>query len=521
MKNLFGVGLVLTTIFLGGCNDSSDSNSNENTSSSSSAKNLTIQTYTPGSEGIFAVASTVISGEKDAILVDAQFQKKYAKEVVDLIKKSGKNLKYIYISHSDPDYYFGTDEILKAFPNAKVVSTAQTAYLITASKDDKLAVWKDQLAADAPEKIIIPEALNEGYLELDGKRVEVQLDPEDTAHSFLWIPSLKTALGGISVSYDSHLWMADTDGAEGIDKWVKQIEKIKSLNPEKVIPGHYVKSDFSPKPLDWIKDYLVNFKTAITQYKTSADIISFMDKAYPNLDDKPTLEMSAQVFSKELDWKVASPYPVIGQKITVDFDAMKFNLDFTDNKNMSFAGAGGAAGPEINDKVTYTPIEIAKNVFMVYWHEDKSGDNVVHIQDYNRDVVYTNIASSDSSFTHLQGKITGVKGVIKDANLQGPLDAAFFAQGQTLNADFGDTKYTLQFKDDKNLVVTSTTPTQTANVEYVAKQVAANVFMVYWTDPATKRNVVQILDNANKIIYQNIAQADGTFTHLKGEFSVN
>ncbi|QIO04890.1 MBL fold metallo-hydrolase [Acinetobacter shaoyimingii] len=519
MKKLFGVGLVLTTIFLGGCNDSSDS-SDQNESSSGAP--LTLQTYSPGADGIFAVASTVISGEKDAILVDAQFQNKYAKEVVDLIKKSGKNLKYIYISHSDPDYYFGTNEILKAFPNAKVVSTAQTAYLISASKDDKLAVWKDQLAADAPEKIIIPEALNEGYLELDGKRVEVQLDPEDTAHSFLWIPSLKTVLGGISVSYDSHLWMADTNGAEGIDQWIKQIEKIKALNPEKVIPGHYVKSDFSPKPLDWIKEYLVNFKTAIGQYKTSGEIIQFMDKAYPNLEDRPTLEMSAQVFTKEIDWKVAAPYPVIGQTVTIDFDSVKFDLDFKDNKNMSFVGAGGSVGLETNDKVVYTPVEIAKNVFMVYWHEDKSGDNVVHVQDYNRDLVYTNIASKDSSFTHLQGKITGVKGVIQDSSQQGTLTDPFFALGQTLNADFGDAKYTLQFKDGKNLVVTSTTaPIQTANVEYVAKQVAANVFMVYWTEPSTKRNVVQIFDNANKVIYQNIAQADGAFIHLKGQFSAN
>lgn len=515
MKKIFGLGLVLTTIFLGACNNSSDSSSNND--ASPLAQNLTLETYTPGADGIFAVASTIISGEKDAILVDAQFQNQYAKEVVELIKKSGKNLKYIYISHSDPDYYFGTAEILKAFPNAKVVSTAQTAYLITASKDDKLDVWRKPLGTDSPEKIIIPEALNEGYLELDGKRIEVQLDPEDSAHSFVWIPSLKTALGGISVSYASHLWMADTDGAQGIDQWLKQIDKIKALNPEKVIPGHYVQSDFSPKPLDWIKEYLLNFKATITQYTTSKEIIDAMKGLYPGLDDVATLEMSGQVFSQELDWKVASPYPVIGQNVTVDFDSLKFNLDFTDHKNMTFSSIND---PSLSEKVQYTPIEIAKNIFMVYWHEEQSGDNVVHIQDYNRDLVYTNIASKDASFSHLKGKISGVKGVIKYSALQAPLNSIFPEIAQTVTVDFDGIQSQMYFKDTQNLSISTTAPTmENLDVQYGVEQVAPNVFMLYWTEPTTQRNVVQVLDYANKVAYQHAALADGTFIHSTGTFS--
>lgn len=518
MKKILGTGLFITTVFLAGCNDSKDSDQ----VSTGANKELTLQTYTPGKDAIFAVASTVISGEKDAILVDAQFQNKYADEVIKLIQKSGKNLKYIYISHSDPDYYFGTYEILKAFPKAKVVSTAQTAYLIQASKDDKLAVWQEQLAGDAPEKIIIPEALNEGYLELDGKRINVELDNEDSAHSFLWIPSLKTVLGGISVSYDAHLWMADTDGVTGINQWTKQIEKIQSLNPVKVIPGHYVESDFSVKPLDWIKGYLTQFKMAVTQNKTSSEIIGFMKKQYPNLADEPTLEMSAKVFAKELDWKVASPYPVIGQKVEVDFGKMKFNLDFKDHLNMTFTGAGGDAGSELSESVKYTPVEIAKNVFMVYWKEDKSGDRVVHVQDYNRDIIYTNIAEKDGNTIHLEGKISGVKGVIKNPELQKPLTETFFAIGQTLKTKFKDSNETLEFKDGKNLIVTSVQqPGKISRVEYVSTQVAPNVFMVYWTDPTTQRSVVQILDQANKLVYQNTAKADGGFLNLKGQFSID
>ena len=74
---------------------------------SSEAKGLTLKVYNPGTSAIFPVTSTIVYGKKDAALIDAQFQKQYAEQVVKEIK---------------------------------IISTAQTAYLIEASKDMKLNV---------------------------------------------------------------------------------------------------------------------------------------------------------------------------------------------------------------------------------------------------------------------------------------------------------------------------------------------------------------------------------------------
>ena len=57
---------------------------------------LAFHVYHPGAKAIFDVTSTLITGEKDAFLVDAQFQKQYAEELVQLIKDSGKELQVIY-----------------------------------------------------------------------------------------------------------------------------------------------------------------------------------------------------------------------------------------------------------------------------------------------------------------------------------------------------------------------------------------------------------------------------------------
>lgn len=83
------------------------------------ATELTLDIYNPGDASVFPVSSEIIYGDKDAVLIDAQFQKNDAQALVDKIKASGKNLTYIYISHSDPDFYFGLDVITEAFPNAK------------------------------------------------------------------------------------------------------------------------------------------------------------------------------------------------------------------------------------------------------------------------------------------------------------------------------------------------------------------------------------------------------------------
>lgn len=83
----------------------------------------------------------------------------YAEKLVKEIKSLKRNLKLIYISHSYPGYYFALDVIKKNSPEVRIVSTAQTAYLIEASKDEKLAVWQPQLGEDAPSEIIVPEAV--------------------------------------------------------------------------------------------------------------------------------------------------------------------------------------------------------------------------------------------------------------------------------------------------------------------------------------------------------------------------
>ena len=73
-------------------------------------------------ESGFAVGSVIVMGEKDAALLDAQWSLSNGHRVTAEILETGKNLKYIYVTHAHPDHYFGLGPIAEAFPEAKVIA---------------------------------------------------------------------------------------------------------------------------------------------------------------------------------------------------------------------------------------------------------------------------------------------------------------------------------------------------------------------------------------------------------------
>ena len=71
-----------------------------------------------------ATAVSLISGERDAVLIDAVLTPQDAGRVVDWIRATGKNLTTIYITHGHGDHFFGLNTILDAFPDARAVTAA-------------------------------------------------------------------------------------------------------------------------------------------------------------------------------------------------------------------------------------------------------------------------------------------------------------------------------------------------------------------------------------------------------------
>lgn len=265
---------------------------------------LTLDVYNPGTTAIFPVSSVLVSGDKDAILIDAQFGKAQAQQVVDKIRASGKHLTTIYISHGDPDYYFGLETLTQAFPGAKVVASAPTVEHINQTKDAKLAFWGPQMGADVPHTLIVPEVLKGNTLELEGHELDVMgLNGRQPERSFVWIPSLKAVVGGVVVADNLHVWMADTQTPQSHKQWLATLKRIGSLQPEIVVPGHYLgKNDRSLNSVHFTRDYIKAFDEQTLKAKNAEALIAAMKQRYPDLGEESSLELSAKVAKGEMKW---------------------------------------------------------------------------------------------------------------------------------------------------------------------------------------------------------------------------
>ncbi|MBY7700917.1 Vmh family MBL fold metallo-hydrolase [Vibrio harveyi] len=269
-----------------------------------SAADLTITHYNPGKNAIFPASSVLVSGEKELMLFDAQFSVKDGKKLVEQIKNSGKELSMIYISSGDPDYYFGLEPIVAAFPDVKVVASEAVVKHIERTKDAKLAYWGPILEEGAPSKIVVPTVLNDTTLTLEGKRIEVK--EINTHDAYLWVPAEKTVFGGVSVYSGVHVWMADTQSKQERAQWSQSLERMKALKPKTVIPGHYLGD--MPKGVEGVQ-FTINYIADIEQTleksskPSSSEISAAMKAKYPQFAaTEGDLELGAKVLSGEMEW---------------------------------------------------------------------------------------------------------------------------------------------------------------------------------------------------------------------------
>src|SRR3954464_12062789 len=83
--------------------------------------------------------ATLIIGEREAMLVDTGFTRADGHRLVAEVLDSGKTLTKVFISHADPDYYWGAEVIADAFPEAELLATPLVIEHIGERYEGKLA----------------------------------------------------------------------------------------------------------------------------------------------------------------------------------------------------------------------------------------------------------------------------------------------------------------------------------------------------------------------------------------------
>lgn len=260
----------------------------------------------PAGENGFFRAPVLISGASEAVLIDGGFTLSDGKALVEGIRANGKTLTTIYVSQSDPDYYFSLAPVRQAFPQAKVLAASATIEAIKGNVEKKLETWGPQLKENGPQSlkdILMPEAFDGPRLILEGNAIDI-VDAEGLPNRrFISVPSLNAIFGGVLVFSGVHVWTADTQGAEARSAWIKNLDAMQARKPAVVVPGHMSPSAATDaSAIRYTRDYLNAFEQELAKASGSAALIEAMTRRYPNAGMGVALQIGAKVATGEMKW---------------------------------------------------------------------------------------------------------------------------------------------------------------------------------------------------------------------------
>jgi len=260
----------------------------------------------PAGENGFFRAPVLVWGAKEAVLIDGGFTLPDGRALVEAVKATGRKLTAIYVSQSDPDYYFSLGPIKAAFPDAKVLAASETVAAIQASVEKKLATWGPQLGDNGPKTladVVMPTAFDGDQLSVDGQILQIVPAQGLANRRYLWAPSLSAIFGGVLVFSGVHVWTADTAGADGRAAWVRQLEAMLTRKPAVVVPGHMTpEAPTGSAALTYTRDYLLAFEAELSKAKDSAALIAAMTARYPKAGMGVALQIGAKVATGEMKW---------------------------------------------------------------------------------------------------------------------------------------------------------------------------------------------------------------------------
>jgi hypothetical protein len=99
---------------------------------------------------------------------------------------------------------------------------------------------------------------------------------------------------------------------------------------------------------------------------------------------------------------MSQAFPGVGHRYFVDFHAFQVELDFTSATSLTYYNLDNAGNKTGSETVTIKVEQITDGIFLVTWQEsDKT--TVVHIEDYDRHTIVTNITASDLTFDQFHG----------------------------------------------------------------------------------------------------------------------
>src|SRR5258707_221757 len=205
------------------------------------------------------VSSTLIYGDRDAVLADPSWTVAQTEALCDWIERSGKRL-------------------------ASVYATEGTIRKMHEQADSRADYWDKNFPGLIGDTPVLAQPIPDGGFGLEGSQLQAievgHTDTDDT--TVLHVPSIGLVVAG-DVAYNGvHLMLLEI-GSTGLKSWLDAIDQVTALHPAAVVADHKNKNlPDEPAILDQTRQYLLDAQRLLGQRPTPREYFDQIIAKYPD-----------------------------------------------------------------------------------------------------------------------------------------------------------------------------------------------------------------------------------------------
>jgi glyoxylase-like metal-dependent hydrolase (beta-lactamase superfamily II) len=250
-----------------------------------------------GSRTWAPISTTLVYGERDAVLIDPPLTAAQADAVGDWVEASGKRLTHILATHAHGDHWFTAATLADRFPGAQVTALAGTIEQMHRALAARKDFWDKILPGQIPASPVtaVPAGGNRIQLE-NHELILVDVGHSDTDDTgVVHIPDLHVVVAGDVVYNGVHQFLVES-GNGGRDAWRSAISVVEALAPRQIVAGHKIagRDDDAARVIAESRRYLNDVDELLPRHPTPEDFFSAMLERHPGHLNASSLWGSAQ-----------------------------------------------------------------------------------------------------------------------------------------------------------------------------------------------------------------------------------
>ena len=241
-------------------------------------------------------ASTLIYGNRDAVLTDPGLTATQARVLGDWVAGKGRHLTDVFITHGHGDHWFAAGPLADRF-GARIVATAGTIAQMRGNLAARLMLW-DKLFQDIPPAAVTAVTVPGNRFAVEGHDlVMVEVGNTDTTDTtVLHVPDLGLVVAGDVIYNGCHMYTGQAVAVDGgFGPWREAIDKVEALDPRHIVAGHQDKrlDDDAKRTIEETRQYLDDAEGLLQSEKTAVDYFNAKIERYPDHVGRLVLWVSA------------------------------------------------------------------------------------------------------------------------------------------------------------------------------------------------------------------------------------